>query len=198
MRCAVLINGVPASGKSTVAARLVPALHAAGIAAVPLSLDTVKEALFAHLPANDREENRRLGRASYQAIFASIAAFPDPLVPVVDAWHGFQPADVLRGHLATARVAFVAEVWCRVAPSTAAERYRARPRTPGHPPASYADELFELARTARPLALGPLIEIDTEAPPQPDEFDHLLRLLAARRTVAGGEDFPRDHDGTGR
>lgn len=181
MRCAVLINGVPASGKSTVAARLVPALLEAGIAPVPLSLDTVKEALFDHVAANDREDNRRLGRASYQAIFASVAAFPDALVPVVDAWHGFQPAIVLRGHLQRARIERVAEMWCRVSPDVAAERYRARTRSPGHLPASYADELAELARAATPLGLGPLFEIDTEKPPQPGEFDRLLRLLETWR-----------------
>ena len=85
MRTAILVNGVPASGKSTLAGRLVDHLHAHDIAAVPLALDTVKEALFEHVGSGDRDHNRMLGRASYRAIFDSIAAFPAMLVPVIDA-----------------------------------------------------------------------------------------------------------------
>ncbi|UUP18211.1 AAA family ATPase [Nitratireductor thuwali] len=166
MRQAIIVNGVPASGKSTVSARLTQALHDADIAAVPLSLDTVKEGLFVHAGTGDREHNRILGRASYQAIFDTIAAFPDRLVPVIDAWHGFQPESVLRDHIARARIERVIELWCRVSPETAAARYRARTagRHAGHPPASYADELFELTKHAKPFAIGSVVEIDTEKP----------------------------------
>lgn len=154
MRTAVLVNGVPASGKSTLAARLVSYLHAHGVAAVPLGLDTVKEALFAHLGTGDRDHNRMLGRASYSAIFDTVEAFPRGLVPVIDAWHGFQPPPFVREHTARGGIERLIEVWCEVEPAVAAERYRARSalRPPGHPPASYADELFRLASTARPLA----------------------------------------------
>lgn len=165
MRQAVLVNGVPASGKSTFAARLTWHLTAHGLAAVPLTLDTVKEGLFAHLGTGDRAHNRMLGRASYHAIFASIAAFPDTLIPVVDAWFGFQPAEVLRAHLGRARIDRTVEVWCDVSPETAAARYRARAadRHAGHLPASYADELFDLAGRAAPMGLGPVIRVSTEA-----------------------------------
>lgn len=165
MRRAVLVNGVPASGKSTVAARLVADLTARGLPAVPLALDTVKEALFAHVGTGDREHNRMLGRASYHAIFASVAAFPDSLVPVIDAWHGFQPESVLRAHLERAGIARAVEVWVSVPPGLAADRYRARAasRPAGHLPAAYADELRELAARARPMALGPVIAVDGAA-----------------------------------
>ena len=69
MKRAILVNGVPASGKTTFADRLTRFLIAEGVAAVPLGLDIVKEALFAHLGAGNRDHNRMLGRASYQAIF---------------------------------------------------------------------------------------------------------------------------------
>ncbi len=181
MRRAILLNGVPASGKSTVGAALLPVLAAHGIAAVPLALDIVKEGLFAELGTGDRAHNRMLGRASYRAIFDSIAGFPDALLPVVDAWHGFQPRGVLEGHLARARIDQVVEIWCAVPPATAAARYRARAagRHAGHLPASYAEELFELAQTARPMALGPVITVDTEAPLGPDACDGLLAALGA-------------------
>ncbi|RMC37801.1 AAA family ATPase [Paracoccus alkanivorans] len=170
MRRAVLVNGVPASGKSTLSRNIVRGLVAAGVPAVPLGLDTVKEGLFAHIGTGDREHNRMLGRASYHAIFNSIAGFPDRLLPVIDAWHGFQPADVLREHLARARIDRAVEIWVTIAPALAAERYRSRSaaRHAGHLPASYADELYQLAQRARPMALGPVIEVDGAAPMPPD------------------------------
>lgn len=178
MRRVVLLNGVPASGKSTLAHALVAQLTEAGTAAVPLTLDTVKEGLFAEFGPGDREHNRALGRASYHAIFDTIRAFPDSLLPVVDAWHGFQPERVLRAHLARAAIERVVEVWVAIDPATAAERYRARAATrhAGHLPASYAEELFELAGRARPMGLGPVIEVDGTAP-APDDL--AARVLAA-------------------
>ncbi|MEM8663010.1 MAG: AAA family ATPase [Pseudomonadota bacterium] len=179
MRRAVLVNGVPASGKSTVSNHLVRHLISRQIAAVPLSLDTVKEGLFAHIGTGDRDHNRMLGRASYHSIFASIAAFPDSLVPVIDAWHGFQPEAVLRAHLARAEIALVVEVWCMVTPATAAQRYRKRAATrhSGHLPASYADELFTLAGCAEPVGIGPVVGIDTEAPIDPSRLDAVAECL---------------------
>lgn len=179
MKQAIIVNGVPASGKSTVGALLTRALLDAGLMAVPLGLDVVKEALFIEVGIGDREYNRMLGRASYRSIFDTIAGFPSELVPVIDAWHGFQPQSVLQGHLARAGIERVVEVWCAVSPEAAAGRYRARTeaRHAGHPPAAYADELFELAKHARPMALGPVIEIDTERPWQPGVTARIRALL---------------------
>lgn len=179
MRRVILVNGVPASGKSTVSRHLVEALTRDGVAAVPLTLDTVKEGLFAHVGTGDREHNRMLGRASYHSIFSTIAAFPDHLLPVVDAWHGFQPAAVLSGHLARAKVDQVIEVWCEVAPATAAARYRARAgeRHAGHLPASYADELFRLAGTAGPMGFGPVVRITGDAEQRGGELARVVALI---------------------
>ena len=75
-----------------------------------LTLDTIKEAFFAHLGTGDREYNRELGKASYRAIFALTADFPDGATVVVDAWFGFQPFDVLQDHLVRAGITQVAEI----------------------------------------------------------------------------------------
>lgn len=181
MRQAVLINGVPASGKSTVASQLMPLLQTAGLHPVPLGLDTLKEALFAEIGTGDREYNRMLGRGSYHAIFNAIAAFPDALLPVIDAWHGFQPREVLESHLARARIDQVIEVWVHITPETAAARYRARSteRHTGHLPESYADELFELAGCAGPMAFGPTITINGELALPADLGDKVAHLLHA-------------------
>ncbi|NDW04780.1 AAA family ATPase [Jiella pacifica] len=179
MKQAIIVNGVPASGKSTVGAHLTRALLDAGLAAVPLGLDVVKEALFVEVGIGDREHNRMLGRASYRAIFDTIAGFSSELLPVIDAWHGFQPQSVLKDHLARSGIERVVEIWCAVSPETAAGRYRARTGTrhAGHLPAAYADELFELTKRARPMALGPVVEIDTERPWQPGITARVRELL---------------------
>ena len=162
MKRVVLVNGVPASGKSTLARGLA---HASGWPL--LTLDTVKEALFAHLGAGDREYNRRLGRASYQAIFALIGEFPPRSTAIVDAWFGFQPREVLAEHLARAQVDRTVEIWLRARPELVAERYAARVghRNAGHPGPEYVPELAALAQRAAPLGGFALIEIDADAPP---------------------------------
>lgn len=160
MKRAVLVNGVPASGKSTVA-------HAiAGNTGWPvLALDTIKEALFVHLGSGDRAYNRRLGMASYEAIFALIAGFPAGTSVIIDAWFGFQPVEVLTGHLARAGLTAIVEIWCHAAPETIGERYTARVpvRPSGHPGTEYVAELMALARTAKPFGLFPVIDVDTTA-----------------------------------
>lgn len=161
MKRAVLVNGVPASGKSTVAQAL---SQAKGWPL--LTLDTIKEALFAHLGTGDRDYSRLLGRASYQAIFALIEDFPDGTTTVVDAWFGFQPIDVLQGHLARAGIDEVAEIWCHAPGEIIGERYRARldQRHSGHLGASYVPELVELAGRSRSLGSYPMFAVDTTRP----------------------------------
>ena len=90
MKRAVLVNGIPASGKSTVARGIAERLRC------PLmTLDTVKDPLFEHFGIGDREHNRKLGRASYAVIFNAIGDWPDASCVVIDAWFGFQPPEVL-------------------------------------------------------------------------------------------------------
>lgn len=160
MKSVVMVNGVPASGKSTVAG-----VVALALGCPRLTLDTVKEAFFAHLGTGDRDYNRLLGKASYQAMFALIGDFPDPGTTVVDAWFGFQPREVLDGHLVRAGVTRVVEVWCHAPPEAIGERYRARlaDRHAGHLGESYIPELIALAGRARPLGNFPLYEVDTSA-----------------------------------
>ncbi len=161
MKSAVLVNGVPASGKSTVAR----AISEAGGWPL-LALDTVKEALFAHLGTGDREHNRLMGRASYQAMFAAVGDFPADTTVVIDAWFGFQPADVLQAHIVRAKLTNVVEVWCHAPPAVIGERYRARvgTRSSGHLGLDYVPELIALATRAVPLGTFPLIQVDTTLP----------------------------------
>lgn len=161
MKRLVLVNGVPASGKSTVA-RAVAQDNGWPL----LSLDTIKEALFAHLGTGDRDYSRLLGRAAYQSIFDLINDFPSQTTAVVDAWFGFQPFEVLHGYIEQARISMVAEIWCHAPPDVIGERYTARlaQRHCGHLGASYVPELVELAERARPLGIYPLFDANTVRP----------------------------------
>jgi glucokinase len=158
MKRAVLVNGIPASGKSTVAREISKLMK------WPLfTLDTIKEAFFAHLGTGDRDYNRLLGQASYQAIFALIKDFPDNTTVVIDAWFGFQPPEILRDHMATANIEQVVEVWCHAPGLVVGERYRSRlrKRHAGHLGESYIPELVELAKAAKPLGVYPVYDIET-------------------------------------
>ncbi len=160
-RRAVLVNGVPASGKSTVAAGL-----AAASGWPVLALDDIKTPFLHELAPVDRDMNRRLGRAAYQAIFAAVAAMPPEATVILDAWFGFQPAEVLRAGLAAAGVAQTVEVWCHAPPDAVAARYGARVplRPAGHPGLDYLPDLVALAARAAPTGLGPVVRADTTRP----------------------------------
>lgn len=158
MKAAILVNGIPASGKTRIARAL-----SAETGWPWLALDTVKEPFFDHLGTGDRAWNRALGRAASQAIWSLVAGWPEALTPIVDAWFGFEPLETLEGHFQTAGIARTIEIWCHAPAEVIAERYAARlgERHSGHPGAEYVPELPALSARARPLGRGPLLEVDT-------------------------------------
>ncbi|WP_246800694.1 ROK family protein [Mesorhizobium amorphae] len=170
-RRAVLVNGIPASGKSTVSRGI-----AKRMGWPLLALDTIKNPFLEGLGGGDREFNRTLGRASYAAIWSLVGEAPAGSIFVVDAWFGFQPRQVLEDHLKRAGVVKTAEIWCHAPGDILAERYRVRldQRLPGHPGAAYIPELIELAKRAEPLRRGPLFDVDTT---QPIDFDAITAWL---------------------
>ncbi len=174
-RRAILVNGVPASGKSSVARTI------ADRTGWPvLSLDTVKDPFLAELAPVDRLQNRALGRAAYQSIFGMIANFPPDATVIIDAWFGFQPPEVLEKGLLSAGITDAVEVWCHAAPAEIGARYAARVdgRPAGHPGLDYVPELVALARRARPLGAFPCIDVLTEGPLDPAPL--LARIRAAQ------------------
>lgn len=155
----VLVNGVPAAGKSSVSAALSQALG------WPLlSLDGIKNPFLQHIEGVDRHFNRLLGAASYQAIWSLVATAPPGNAFIIDAWFGFQPKADLVHYLQQAEVTQVLEVWCQISPELAAERYAARlsQRLPGHPGEAYIPELKALAENAVPMSLGPVYHLDAQ------------------------------------
>ncbi|MCF1480973.1 MULTISPECIES: ROK family protein [Rhizobium/Agrobacterium group] len=157
----VMVNGVPASGKSAVSHKI-----AGETGWQVLSLDEIKNPFLELIDDVDRPFNRLLGRASYKSIFSIIRDAAPGTTFIVDAWFGFQPADVLKEHIAMAGITQIVELWCHAPAKTIGERYRSRleNRLPGHPGASYIPELIELAQRAEPIGLAPVLDIDTTQP----------------------------------
>lgn len=157
----VMVNGVPASGKSSVAAGL------ARVTGWPvLSLDTIKNPFLAEIGNVDRPFNRMLGRASLMAMFSVLREAPDGATFIMDAWFGFQPRAFVQGLIEGAGIDTIAEIWCSAPPEIIGDRYGARTATrlPGHPGLEYVPELVALASRAEPTRFGPVHEVDTTAP----------------------------------
>lgn len=157
----ILVNGIPASGKSRLAVEL-----SVQTGWLQLSLDGIKNPFLQRLEGVDRAFNRVLGQASYQVIWSIVADAPQGSTFIVDAWFGFQPKEVLREYLTQAGVTQVVEIWCQISAELAASRYGARldQRLPGHLGAEYIPELKILAANAQPISFGPVYYADQDKP----------------------------------
>ncbi|MDR7034934.1 ROK family protein [Mesorhizobium sp. BE184] len=154
----VMVNGVPASGKSSVAAGLAKATGWP-----VLSLDTIKNPFLEEIETVDRPFNRKLGRASLKAMFAVLGEAPDGATFIMDAWFGFQPREFVQDLIDAAGIDTIAEIWCSAPPEIIGDRYSTRTasRLPGHPGPEYVPELVALASRAEPSRFGPVHEVDT-------------------------------------
>src|SRR5215472_4380343 len=171
----VVVSGPPASGKTTLARALAPALG------LPLiAKDTIKQALMTVLPAPDVPASRMIGRASVAALLAVAAEAPGAVLESV--WHrSYAAADL--GNLPGS----VVEVFCRCDPAIAAERYAARvgTRAVGHFDAERTIEELWNDDVARPVAGGwPVIEVDTTT--CVDVTDLVARIRAAAAAPPAG------------
>jgi predicted kinase len=131
-RAAVLIIlGSPASGKTTLAARL-----ATDLGLPCYSKDAVKEALFAALGVGDREWSRRLSAASFAAVLelARAQASGGGACIVEGNWRGEHAAALGATPARSAQIRVVA------APEEARRRFLARRRHPGHLDALLAND----------------------------------------------------------
>jgi glucokinase len=178
VKSVLLVNGVPASGKSS-AARLIAKHFGFPV----IALDSVKEPFFQELGIGDREYNRKLGRASYRAIWSIVQESPESVTYIIDAWFGFQPREVLQDYLSKAAVSRPIEIWCHAPGALIGERYRARvhERHPGHPGEDYIPELIALADRAKPLDIGACYDLDSSSPIDPKD---LLRWVQEQLTPA--------------
>ncbi|WP_412744739.1 AAA family ATPase [Krasilnikovia sp. MM14-A1004] len=154
-RDVVLVNGLPGSGKST----LGPGL-ASGLGAEFLGKDRIKEALASAISVVPSS----LGAVAMETAWALAAGVPGAVV--VDSWW-FRPRDLeyARAGVLRAGAAAVVEVWCDVPPELARARYVARRRAAVHADAQrLATDWADWAARAEPLALGPVLRVNTSRP----------------------------------
>lgn len=187
-RLVVLVNGLPAAGKSTLAPKLARALG------LPLfSKDVIKEAHADVLGAappdgrTQRQWNAALGRAASETMW-SLLAYAAAGAVLESSWR----ADVrpmVQAGLARAGVDHPLEVWCDVLPEVAWSRYVARAES-SHPIhgvlMSRGEEWARMVEHGRPLALGPVRRVDTSRDVDVDQLAAWCRNAAAG-TSGGGE-----------
>ena len=163
----MIVDGPPASGKSTLASTLAPRLE------LPLlAKDTIKDALMTVLDVPDVEASRQVGRAAVLAMLAIAAE--SPIGAVIESnFHRTVAVDDLR-----VLPGDVVEVFCRCEPSVSITRYRRRSgtRAPGHFDDIRTDEEIWNEEVGQPVAGGwPVIEIDTSAPVDVDRLVERIR-----------------------
>jgi predicted kinase len=156
----VVVTGPPASGKTTIAARLAAA-HALPL----LTKDGFKETLFDVLGADDVDASRTLGHASFavlwHALEAVLAAGGSAVVEGnIDGVYGVAAIARLRE-----RFEFdVLQVHCSAPVDVLLERYAGRERHPGHQDAARLGRIeprLAAEQYVVPLPDDELIRVDT-------------------------------------
>lgn len=150
----VLVNGLPGSGKTTLARQI-----AAGLYAQMLSKDSIKEALAGLL--NEPLQMPALGAIAMDTLWELGVAMTGTVV-LESFW--FRPRDLLYAEagLRVMGAPRAVEVWCDVPSELARERYERRHRSPLHQDARRLAADWDLwAREAEPLALAPVIRVET-------------------------------------
>ena len=176
-RLLIVVSGLAASGKSTVGQEL-----SRGLSLPLIDKDEILEGLFDALGCRDRDQRRRLSRASDEVLFRVAAA--SGAAVLVNWWNH----DSAPGRLASISETAV-EVFCDCPIEVAAARFEARVRHPGHlDHLRTAEENEQGIRMLResyrgPLGLSePLVRVDTSSPVDAEALLERVRAVIPRWT----------------
>lgn len=162
----VIVNGLPATGKTTLAKPL------AKLLGIPLvAKDTIKEFLFDTLGTRDRSWSKTLGKASNDFLFelADILLADGQSVMIENAFHTSFAKPKLEEIFAKHKPEVI-EIYCYTRPSIRYQRFVTRnesgDRHKGHADSeNYRQNADpESLDVYGPLGLGRLIKIDTTTP----------------------------------
>jgi len=169
MKRAVIVSGLPASGKTTVARQLAKLLK------LPLlDKDDFLEGLYEKQFPKTREDRRQLSKIS-DTLFQQAAVELDSVVlvshwrPICGPQNTGTPTGWLRGGFSR-----IVEVHCACSPEVATSRFMNRTRHPGHrdqdrPPAELSAAMEQMAN-GYPLGVGPAVTINTDAVSGPSKL----------------------------
>ncbi|WP_309130718.1 ATP-binding protein [Brevibacterium sp.] len=171
----ILVNGLPASGKSTLASELAEA------ADVPfLSVDEVLERLVDSV--NYRFPRDPAHNLAHRVAW-ELASLVDDTVVIESFWAIERDRDSVREGLRTAGARAVVEVWCDAPLEEAVERYENRDRHGIH---EDDPNDIELWRTSAPLEFGPVVRVDTSS--ESEKASATEMLAAVREALAEAEE----------
>lgn len=166
----VLVNGLPGSGKTTVATGL-----AAVLGAPLISKDAIKEAVAEVVPA---VPGPALGVAAGEMMWTLAAGMSGTVV--LESWW-FRPRDLgfVEAGLRRCGPASAVELWCDVPAHVAKTRFAGRRRHRIHDDRRrLADGWPQWEAAAEPLGIGPVVRVDTRG--AVDLADVARRIAQAR------------------
>jgi glucokinase len=161
MKTGIVVTGLPASGKTTIARSI-----AESLSFTLLDKDDFLETLYAENPVQTWQDRKELSRQA-DALFQAAATRLGSAV-LVSHWkppHSSRESGTASDWL-NAAFSTLIEVYCACPPDLALNRFLARKRHPGHcdaqrDPAELASQLRGLAPTF-PLGIGPVITVNTD------------------------------------
>lgn len=178
---AIIISGLPASGKTSVARALATTLN------IQLfDKDDFLERLYDQHGVSDWNSRKRLSRQSDKDF--QIAAAQANTAVLVSHWRPNNTSAITGTPTDWVAETFetVIEIYCECTPAIATRRFLARQRHPGHldsqrDPGQLAQRMLSLS-DGYPLGLGPVLQINTE---RKVNFEDLLQELAQQGVSRG-------------